>query len=406
MRGGRGKLGGGATIDYKNNGAQAASMGFASHRGGVGGALDNVTFPWLLSLTKTSALLAGQLGAVLVVGDCGLSPFLEPLFRSPAYAGWMKSDLFSGGCDPSYKSLLLSPLSIVSEDESDPFGEDLAPPGILSQSESRVGVMPNRGIISSSAERADFLEEVAGGYGRGGQFAVWLYNTYASTDTAYRVIQRQAARGRDGEALASVERAMIAALLRHGCLDGDAAALSAHLDVHLGSGVVRKDRPGKPPRRFEVLWKSVAEVRETQSSLKTIIAQQSSGPEKRARGEVTTIENGVVMCKDSHDFVRLSRIGRGSIHSVTQLIHVAFNAVTTTALCTTITCPSGRWLAGYGTPEVRSGQRTRSKLKSTPCLEKPPIVASCCFCSSQWEASLRFQTYKEDLSPVQGHLSS
>lgn len=246
IRGESGKLGGG----------QAAAEEGVGSNGTAGGKYDSQDLPWLLSLAKTTALLAGRLATTLLVGDCGISPFLESYFRSPIYASWLESELLAGGFDASYERLVLAPLDIFSDDgNTNPEVAEMCKP---------ICTALAPGNIKRSREKIPgFLEEVTGGYGCGGRFAVWLRDVLAPSGAAYWVIKRQAAAGRDGEALGRAERALLAAMLKHGGLEGDAALISDRLECQ-GSESAGK-RPGDPPRRFKDLWKSTAEVKKIQS---------------------------------------------------------------------------------------------------------------------------------------------
>lgn len=257
MRGENGKLGGGGAIGRNGNGHTNP----AATDAGVGlkgtPKSDSLNLPWLLSLAKTSALLAGKMASTVVVGDSGVSPFLENYYRSPIYSTWLESDLMKGGCNPSYECLMLAPLNITSRAESPnarvPFAGNT--PDV-----SMACVVGETGDGTHSRDRLDeFLEGMASGNGQGGLFVAWLAEGLAPSNTAYGIVKRQAAIGQDGKALARVERAMMAALLRHGGLDGDAALFSARLE-HQGGGDNRKGSK-EPPRRLAALWKSTAEVK-------------------------------------------------------------------------------------------------------------------------------------------------
>lgn len=262
MRGENGKLGGGGTAGRNGNGhVNSASVeAGAGPEGTHSGKCDSQNLPWLLSLAKTTALLAGRMAATVVVGDSGMSPFLEEYFRSPAYSTWLESDLFKGGCDPSYEGLMLAPLDITSRDDN----ADLRVSAAANmRNVSLVGVAVTASDEMRSRHELDvFLEGMASGNGQGCRFVEWLAEALAPSNTAYRIIKRQATTGEDGRALARVERAMMAAMLRQGGLDGDAALFSAHLERQGDNGTRRKSE--KPPRRFAALWKSTATVRISQ----------------------------------------------------------------------------------------------------------------------------------------------
>ena len=209
---------------------------------------------WLLTLAKTTASLAGRLAATLVIGDCGISPFLETYFSAPAYATWMESDLFSAGCDPFYESLLLAPLDISSQDESSCVTTTKPP-----VTSTRGGSPATSGFTAHWPKRNEFVEEVAGGYGTGGRFLIWVSEALCPLNASYRVIKRQASAGQDGSALERAERAMMAAMLRHAGLDGEAAFFSFQLDRRDGVDEAKGFR--MVPRRFARLWKAVSEAR-------------------------------------------------------------------------------------------------------------------------------------------------
>lgn len=255
MRGNNGKLGGRDNAGRNTSGDNVArdTEGAESKESST----KRENLPWLLSLTKTTALLAGRLAATLVVGDCGISPYLESYFRSPAYARWMGSDIFAGGCDPFYEKVMLAPLDIASEFKSTSLG-------LAVQAKASVdclGVVPVavRGAVCSRSELAVFLEEVVSGHGKGGIFVAWLGEALASSNAAYLVVKRQTATGRDGRALERAERAMLAAMLRHTGLDGDAALFGSQLERQSGESGGTDCRA--PPRRFTGLWKRSAEVK-------------------------------------------------------------------------------------------------------------------------------------------------
>lgn len=252
MRGENGKLGGGGTTGRNGNGAALVDAG-AGRNGTPSGNCDSQKLPWLLSLAKTAALLAGKMAATVVVGDSGVSPFLEDYFCSPVYSSWLESDLFKGGCDPSYEGFMLGPLDITSQGEPSDLGvsvEANTPNGSV--------VVTASDETRSRGELDGFLEGVANGSGQGGLFMSWLAKALAPTNMAYRMVKHQAMAGPDGRALARVERAMMAAMLRHGGLDGAAALLSACLGRGGGDGDGRNRK--EPPRSLAALWKITAEV--------------------------------------------------------------------------------------------------------------------------------------------------
>lgn len=256
MRGENGKLGGGAATGRNSNPDLAAVETGAGLKGAAGVTYDIQNLPWLLSLAKTTSLLAGRLAATLVVGDCGISPFLESCFRAPSYAKWLNSDLLTGGYDPFYQELVLAPLDITSQVAN---GDSwISVPVKTSVVRLDNASVPMSGVARSRDKLSEFLEEVASGYGQGGRFATWLNVVFTPSNAAYQVIKRQAMAGHDGAALERAERAIMAAMLRHGGLDGDAALFCARLERQSIGGVEEERR--KPPRRFEALWKSTAEV--------------------------------------------------------------------------------------------------------------------------------------------------
>lgn len=256
MRGENGKLGGGGTTGRNGNGHTnpAVMEAGAGPKETPSGSCDSQKLPWLLSLAKTTALLAGEMAATVVVGDSGVSSFLEDYFRLPVYSSWLESDLFKGGCDSSYDGLMLGPLDITSQGEISDLGVPIA------------ANTPNGGVVVTASDETrsrgkldEFLEGVASGSGQGGLFMAWLAKALAPSNTAYRIVKHQAITGQDGRALALVERVMMAALLRHSGLDGAAALFSACLGRRGGDGDRRNRR--EPPGRFAALWKITAEVR-------------------------------------------------------------------------------------------------------------------------------------------------
>lgn len=250
-----GKLGGGGITDRQANGetvevAESEVTAFKSGR--TKG--DRKNIPWLLTLTKTTASLVGRLAATLVIGDCAISPYLENYFSSPAYATWLESNLFSAGCDPYYERLLLEPLDVSSRDAD---SHVLMP---KSPTNSPCGGPPvTSGIIFSRQKLGEFVEEVAGGFGKGGRFVTWLHEALYPVNSAYQMVKRQASAGKDGKALERAERAMMAAMLRHSGLDGEAALFSVQLERR--GGVDKMKGCTMPPRRFTHLWKAVPEAR-------------------------------------------------------------------------------------------------------------------------------------------------
>lgn len=260
MRGENGKLGGGGGLSRNSNGNGNSNISGSEAGMGLTGtqptACDNQNLPWLLSLAKTVAMLAGRMAATIVVGDSGVSPFLEKYYCSPAYSSWLASDLLKDGCDPSYEGLMLAPLDVTSRDGSSSVG---IPPAVNTHNVSLGGfTVPTSDVSRSRKRNDDFLEGVASGNGQGGRFASWLAEALAPSNAAYRIIKRQAETGPDGRALARVERTMMAAMLRHGGLDGDAILFSACWEHQGRDEAVRRDR--QPPRRLAALWKSTAEV--------------------------------------------------------------------------------------------------------------------------------------------------
>lgn len=231
---------------------------------------DHRHLPWLLSLAKTTAMLAGRCAATLTVGNCGISPYLETYFRSPAYSFWLESDLFAGGFDPTYESLVLAPIETANRGVADSYLESRVevPPRELNDT-SVSASQSTRSVMPSDSQLAEFLEEVASGHGRGGQFAAWLREAFSPSDAAYQMIKRQAYAGADGELLDNAERAILAALLKHGNLDGDAMLITFTLvklrkrggaDDTCGGDTCGSIPVGIRPRRFSFLWKSVAKV--------------------------------------------------------------------------------------------------------------------------------------------------
>lgn len=258
MRGDNGKLGAGGTGSRCSKGKNAHLEAETGRKSPVGARHNSHNLPWLLSLAKTTALLAGRLAATLVVGDCGISPILESFARSPVYASWMESDLLTGGCDVSYERMMVAPLDTANKDGLTGRGVSVV---VTAPVISTSGGLVHSSDPAASQEKLDqFLEEVADGCGQGGRFAAWLSKVHAPTDMAYRLIKRQAKAGRDGEALERTERAMLAAMLKHGGLEGDAALFSARFQLERGDDDA-KDYSGKPPRRFVLLSKRMAEVR-------------------------------------------------------------------------------------------------------------------------------------------------
>lgn len=251
-----GKLGRGGIVDRQANGEtttaaaelEMPALKSSSTKG------DSRNIPWLLTLTKTAASLAGRLAATLVIGDCTTSPFLENYFGSPAYENWLESNLFSAGCDPFYEQLLLEPLDVSSRDV------DYRVLMSKSPTKSPCGRPPvTRGITFSRRELGEFVEEVTGGFGKGGRFVTWLHAALYPINSAYRMVKRQASAGKDGKALERAERAMMAAMLRHSGLDGEAALFSVQLERR--SDVDKMKGCTMPPRRFTRLWKAVSEAR-------------------------------------------------------------------------------------------------------------------------------------------------
>lgn len=258
-RGDNGKLGAGGSGSRCSNGKSVPLEAETGRKSPVGTRHNSHNLPWLLSLAKTTALLAGRLAGTLVVGDCGISPILESFARSPVYASWMKSDLFAGGCDAPYERMMVGPLDTANKDGSTGRGISVV---VTAPVISASGGLVHSSDPAASREKLDqFLEEVADGCGQGGRFAAWLSEVHAPTDMAYRIVKRQAAAGRDGEALERTERAMLAAMLKHGGLEGDAALFSARFQLEQG-GDSTKDYSGKPPRRLVLLSKRMAEVRQ------------------------------------------------------------------------------------------------------------------------------------------------
>lgn len=255
MRGENGKLGGGGTTGRNGNGHAHPVVveAGASPNGTPSGNGDSPKLPWLLSLAKTTALLAGKLAATVVVGDSGVSPFLEDYFGSSVYSSWLESDLFKGGCYSSYEGFVLGPLDITSQGEI----SDLGAPVEVNA--------PDGGVVVTASDEPrsrgrldDFLENVASGNGQGGLFMAWLAKALTPSNTAYRIVKHQAMTRQDGRALARVERVMMAAMLRHGGLDGAAALFSACLGRR-GGDDDRRNR--EPPGRIAALWKITAEVK-------------------------------------------------------------------------------------------------------------------------------------------------
>lgn len=206
-------------------------------------------------------MLAGRCAATLTVGNCGISPFLENYFRSPVYSVWLESDLFAGGCNPTYESLSLAPI----EAASTKFAHSCFAPTCVDNEPSDPTSESTGRIMPSANELAKFLEDMVGGHGRGGQFASWLREAFAPSDIAYQMIKRQAHAGADGVSLDNAERAMLAAMLKHGGLGVDAMLISSTLGDICKDGDAGDARgralTRKPPRRLGVLWTSVAKVR-------------------------------------------------------------------------------------------------------------------------------------------------
>lgn len=206
-------------------------------------------------------MLAGRCAATLTVGNCGISPYLENYFRSPVYSVWLESDLFAGGCDPTYESLSLAPI----EAASTRFAHSCFAPQRVDNEPSVPGFESTGKVMPSANQLAKFLEDMVGGHGRGGQFAGWVREAFAPSDIAYQMIKRQAHAGADRVSLDNAERAMLAAMLKHGGLDADAMLISSKLGDVCKNGSAGDARGRalirKPPRWLGVLWASVAKVR-------------------------------------------------------------------------------------------------------------------------------------------------
>lgn len=262
MRGENGKLGGGGTAGRNGNGHAISAVveTGAGRKGTHSRSCDSQNLPWLLSLAKTTALLAGNMAATVVVGDSGISPFLEDRFRSSLYSSWLESDLLKGGCDSSCEGLTLVPLDITSQSEVSDLGVPVA-----ANTPSGCFVVTTSDQRRSRSKLDEFLEGVASGSGQGDLFIAWLAKSLAPSSTAYRIVKHQAMAGQDGRALARVERVMMAAMLLHGGLGGTAALFSASLGDLRGDSD-RRNRKG-PPGSLAALWKITAEVNTPQLNL-------------------------------------------------------------------------------------------------------------------------------------------
>lgn len=213
--------------------------------------------PWLLSLTKTTGLLAGRLAATLVVGDCGISQFLEPYFSSPVYSCWLRSDLFAGGCHPSYEIAAVTSMNEV-DDDTGFFPEHLSTLPSKGRA-TAAGLSFWSDMLPSPEQIAHFSEEVTSGFGQGGIFASWLCETVRLSDVGYRMLKGQVSTTRDGCVLERVERGMLAALLKHASLENDAMLFSERRTNH-SSAERDSVQLGILPKRFRILWEHIAKV--------------------------------------------------------------------------------------------------------------------------------------------------
>ncbi|CAM9202377.1 unnamed protein product [Discosporangium mesarthrocarpum] len=255
-RGESGKLGSGGT---STSGAGIVDGGFSD--ASVGPLPEGQGLHWLLSLAKTTSVLAGRLACTLIVGNCGISPFLEAYFRCPAYAKWLESDIFSGGCDSLYEGLLLSPFDVVDDEFCTSL--DLSFESIVQDSSSvagATGCTPRREGTCNAVHReqqAKFLGDMVQGTGQGGWFCSWVCEYFSSYNIGYRAIKHQALAGPDGIPLERIERGVLAALLKHeGCGDIALSCAASHNDGRPSESNISSI----PPRQFVRLWTTVAEV--------------------------------------------------------------------------------------------------------------------------------------------------
>lgn len=218
----------------------------------------NDELPWLLSLAKSTALLAGRLASTLLLGDSAISPFLERHFTSPLYSCWLQSDLLMGGCDPLHETSIMQVLGVASEDGGDPLGHPRRET-TANEGSDISKLLVSTALPSQQETSHSFLEEVGGGYGRGGFLVSWLQQTHCASNPGYRLLKRQAKAGRDGRALEAVERSLLATLLHHGSLVQDAILFTRRTETPGNTSPAMQ--PRTPPQRFRTLWKKVAEVR-------------------------------------------------------------------------------------------------------------------------------------------------
>jgi hypothetical protein len=146
--------------------------------------------PWLLSLAKTAACLAGQLCATVAIGDTAATYKLERAVRAqPVLTQWLTLPLLSGGLDDAAqeRAALLTQHS---------FGN--------SSSEHCAAQARKQATVAAADASADVSS-----------LLVVTAAACAALTPAYTVIRRQAHAGADSALFSAAESAVFAALLKH-----------------------------------------------------------------------------------------------------------------------------------------------------------------------------------------------
>jgi alpha-tubulin suppressor-like RCC1 family protein len=191
--------------------------------------------PWLLSLLKTTASLAGRLAGTMVIGNGNCHSLMESRCVSPVCREWIKSPVFARGLSIANCNLL-----------------------------ARHGVIPmnmddpcdTSAIVFGSGS---FYADVLAGDKSVDLFCDWLRTSYAKFDQGYSIISRQAFRSPDALQFRTFEKTTLAALLQLNGLSGQA---SMYKHMMSGSGPAEALLPQRsPPVRFLALWRVVSEVR-------------------------------------------------------------------------------------------------------------------------------------------------
>ena len=191
--------------------------------------------PWLLSLLKTTASLAGRLASTMVIGNGNCHELLEARCASPLCEEWIKSPLFIRGLIESKYNLLARHgiISINTDDKSDSLHEVF-----------RVDEFYSDLVVDDKSAK---------------MFCQWLRLAYRKIDHSYNMLLHQVHRSSESSEFQTFENTMLAALLQSNGLSVQASLYQKSLSKVEEVDVLLARRM---PTRFLALWRVVSEVRQ------------------------------------------------------------------------------------------------------------------------------------------------